>query len=365
MFDTVPTNLPVEPAPKPAPAPVVPPVPVAPPLPPASASPTPNTGAMPKTGKEPEDIFSGIQAMTPKPTVSGAPMSASAPAHSMKAIIFSLFGVVLVLGAIGGGVWYFFFRVTDPTPIEITDQTAQTPIIEKPPVMIQEAPVTQPPAGTNIPAPGTATGSDIVPITIPSSTTPETATLAPTEAPKAVVATAGIDSDVDGLTDVEESLYGTNPDVKDTDGDGYSDGSEVIGLYSPLLKGKAITTDRSVEAVTFSGMSFLIPSVWKFTNENDQGGMLTTGAGTQISFQLMSYSATSTISNIFPSDLPTSAKKTKSGLAYQLSPSGKTAYVISSKGDVMFRIAYDLHQDPTDEFETTLQMILNSLTASK
>lgn len=42
------------------------------------------------------------------------------------------------------------------------------------------------------------------------------------------------DSDQDGLSNDEEKLYGTNPNVKDSDGDGYSDGVEVESGYDPL-----------------------------------------------------------------------------------------------------------------------------------
>lgn len=42
------------------------------------------------------------------------------------------------------------------------------------------------------------------------------------------------DADQDGLSNDEEKLYGTNPSVKDTDGDGYSDGVEVESGYDPL-----------------------------------------------------------------------------------------------------------------------------------
>lgn len=44
----------------------------------------------------------------------------------------------------------------------------------------------------------------------------------------------GQDSDNDGLTDLEEEIYGTDPLNPDTDGDGYTDGWELINLYSPI-----------------------------------------------------------------------------------------------------------------------------------
>ncbi len=42
------------------------------------------------------------------------------------------------------------------------------------------------------------------------------------------------DSDTDGLSDDEEKIYGTDPEVADTDGDGYSDGVEIEGGFDPL-----------------------------------------------------------------------------------------------------------------------------------
>lgn len=43
-----------------------------------------------------------------------------------------------------------------------------------------------------------------------------------------------VDSDQDGLSNEEERLYKTDPNKRDTDGDGYSDGVEVASGYDPL-----------------------------------------------------------------------------------------------------------------------------------
>lgn len=43
-----------------------------------------------------------------------------------------------------------------------------------------------------------------------------------------------LDSDQDGLSNVEEKMYGTDPYNPDTDGDGYTDGAEVKSGYDPL-----------------------------------------------------------------------------------------------------------------------------------
>lgn len=50
---------------------------------------------------------------------------------------------------------------------------------------------------------------------------------------------SSVDTDNDGLTDVEEDLYGTDAKKADTDADGYADGHEIENNYNPLIKGNA------------------------------------------------------------------------------------------------------------------------------
>lgn len=46
---------------------------------------------------------------------------------------------------------------------------------------------------------------------------------------------ASLDSDKDGITDYDEvNIYKTNPFSADTDGDGFTDGAEILGGYDPL-----------------------------------------------------------------------------------------------------------------------------------
>jgi len=48
-----------------------------------------------------------------------------------------------------------------------------------------------------------------------------------------------VDSDQDKLTTAEETSFQTDKNNKDTDGDGFSDGEEVLNLYSPIGANKA------------------------------------------------------------------------------------------------------------------------------
>jgi lipoprotein-anchoring transpeptidase ErfK/SrfK len=50
-----------------------------------------------------------------------------------------------------------------------------------------------------------------------------------------------IDQDKDGLADEQEvAIYGTDPTVADTDGDGFADGEEITNNYSPLAGNKTV-----------------------------------------------------------------------------------------------------------------------------
>lgn len=71
-----------------------------------------------------------------------------------------------------------------------------------------------------------------------------------------IVARADKDSDDDGLLDWEEELWGTNPNLKDSDGDGTDDGAEVKANRHParaapddiLPKGSAMTLKESIDS---------------------------------------------------------------------------------------------------------------------
>lgn len=73
-----------------------------------------------------------------------------------------------------------------------------------------------------------------------SSSAPETANeeAVATENNKKIDET--LDSDNDGLTDVDEAKYGTDPYNRDSDGDGFTDGEEVKNGFNPLGPGKLI-----------------------------------------------------------------------------------------------------------------------------
>ncbi|MCX6745573.1 MAG: hypothetical protein NTX00_00975 [Candidatus Parcubacteria bacterium] len=83
---------------------------------------------------------------------------------------------------------------------------------------------------------------------------------------------SSLDSDSDGLTDVEEEIYGTEKRKPDTDGDGYLDGAEVINLFNPKVGGGALL-ETSGLVNKYSNPLFnyeiLQPSIW-LAKPNDE-----------------------------------------------------------------------------------------------
>ncbi len=75
---------------------------------------------------------------------------------------------------------------------------------------------------------------------------------------------AAKDSDTDGLPDWQESLYGTNPAVADTDGDGVSDGE---AARSGLLTTQRFLTDAGQTPVSVNDIPGITPAPGTLTEE--------------------------------------------------------------------------------------------------
>jgi len=65
------------------------------------------------------------------------------------------------------------------------------------------------------------------------------------------------DDDLDGLSNAEEVIYGSRPQVSDTDGDTYTDGDEVENGYDPIVAGSTRLSDRDNQSVTIRYFSWL------------------------------------------------------------------------------------------------------------
>lgn len=157
--------------------------------------------------------------VAPRPAATSMKPSVQPPKKT-KTILFALVGVVVLLVA-GIAVWWFALR-TAPQPM---------PVIVPPPPVIEAIP--EPPV-----------------VEVVATTTPEIAVVPEVVKPPAETLIPNhdfrnsIDEDVDGLTDIEEELWGTNGAATDSDSDTFADAVEIANLYNPA----GVTPERLVEA---------------------------------------------------------------------------------------------------------------------
>lgn len=84
-----------------------------------------------------------------------------------------------------------------------------------------------------------------------------------------------VDTDKDGLSDLEEIVFKTSKDIKDTDGDGFNDLSEVLNKYNPSGNGKIIENVGLREYVNEKyKYAMYIPRDWKLENVDGEKSII-------------------------------------------------------------------------------------------
>ena len=181
--------------------------------------------------------------------------------------------------------------------------------------------------------------------------------------------TSAEDTDNDGLTNVEEAIYGTNPNKPDTDEDGFSDGLEVANLYNPLgFKPVKLLDSGKVKAYvnpTYN-YSVLSPLAWvvQALDANNEQVMLSSDTGEFVEILVEDNPLKLSVTDwylgqspgVSPSDLKTVT--TKDGMKGILSPDGLAAYFPWE--DRIFVVYYNIGLKTDVSFFTTFKMIINS-----
>jgi hypothetical protein len=188
----------------------------------------------------------------------------------------------------------------------------------------------------------------------------------PPEAPK--LPPAGLDTDSDGLSDLEEALFNTNSRNPDTDGDGFLDGNEVFHLYNPggRAPGKMLDAKLVKPVNGTVGWNMLIPVAWTIT-QNVDGTIATVSSGHGEAFKLTIEDNPKQLTIVdwyLASHLDVQASqimeyRSKQGYTGIIGADMLTTYI--PWGDRVFVYAYLLDDQPFINFRTTYSMMLNSL----
>lgn len=192
----------------------------------------------------------------------------------------------------------------------------------------------------------------------------------PPEQPK--LPPAGLDTDSDGLTDLEESLYGTEPRNPDADGDGFLDGNEVFHLYNPNGQAPARLLDLAlIKAVDARiGWVISIPSPWTVTMDTPDGSKATIDSKHGETF-IVTVEENPTKKPIVEWYLDSHPGITATQILQYRSKGGYTGIIGADLlttyipwGDKVFTFTYDLDGQSFINFRTTYAMMLNSLMLS-
>ncbi len=378
MFDSVPTNLPVEPPKPPA-------------TPAAVNAPTPSAGINVSGTKEPEDIFADIQepGMAQRVPEISAAMPPSAPSRPLLKIGLAIGIPVAVLG-LGLGGWFAYQKYFAPkgnlvlpqieeqnAVLPVTsapDQTQQTPNpFPKPDedqmaaaqatISMMQGQASQAQAQAEMLAAQASGTSENLPqgMLSPTGTAEQAGPTAGTAEPETLPATnpaiplpdqivnqdlpKGTDTDGDGLTNAEELALGTDISKKDTDGDGFEDGSELGSGYDPLSKGNKIGQSTGIKEETIGDLTIFVPKTWE--RQAGMGGTVVVKTGTPSTFSL----SMSTFANggtlmdwVVAQNLGTmvtdyETSKSADGFEVVYSKNGLTAWMLQGNTVTMFRYA--------------------------
>lgn len=182
---------------------------------------------------------------------------------------------------------------------------------------------------------------------------------------------AGLDTDSDGLTDLEEPIYGTNSNDPDTDHDSFLDGNEVFHLYNPAsgVNAKLLDTGivKSVESPI--GWSIYVPVTWKSTVSSDgMTASFETGRGEKFVILMHRNKDRKSLMDWYLGDHPgvlssqLIAITTKSGMSGLESENKLHTYF--SWDDWILDLQYDLDGQPFVNYRQTYEMMKNSLRLS-
>lgn len=265
---------------------------------------------------------------------SSAPTTSSARSSRDKWIFFSITGVLFLI-VLGGSIWYFTrgLRPAAPIPASVPAQNEIPPLISEPPV---------------VPVPEVSAPSEP-----PAEPTPSS------------------DADNDGLTQVEEVLYGSQPTVPDTDSDGFLDGHETLNLYNPSgiaperLEDTGFVT-RFKHPIYF--YEFLYPKLWRILPEASARDLsFQSATGESIAISVMDNP-----NNISPRDFAVQTApgpgaeisdwtSNKANVAGVLIKEAGGLRGVFGNGGLIYAVHYATPEGTAPAYLRTFEMMLNSL----
>ena len=185
--------------------------------------------------------------------------------------------------------------------------------------------------------------------------------------PVVITPSMGLDSDGDQLTDIEENIYQTKATLADTDGDGYTDATEILNFYDPLdPEGRLINSGLTdLYQNPDYNYSVVYPAAWvvRSLTVDSSEIIFTSNTGEFIEIIIQENPLSLSALNWYLSQNPTIDSTTLETLVIDGFPAvqtkdGLTTYL--SVGSNIYIIAYNIGAQQQMYFYTTYQLLLRS-----
>lgn len=182
----------------------------------------------------------------------------------------------------------------------------------------------------------------------------------------------GTDSDLDGLTDKEELMLGSNSNSSDSDGDGYADLSELENLYNPNGAGK-ITANQNVANYTsaINKYNLIYPKSWPIMTSNGDSSVIFKSPDNHFIQTIIQPNANKeTIESWYSSQFEAAAISDLnkiSSAAWQgiKSEDGLTVYLADFENNNIYTITYNIGADNILEYKNIFNTLVKSFSVSE
>jgi hypothetical protein len=181
---------------------------------------------------------------------------------------------------------------------------------------------------------------------------------------------SGPDADSDGLTDIEETtIYMSNPNNTDTDGDSFSDGNEVLHLFDPIKPSPALLKDSPnirTSNNAAEGYTALTPASWSERGVGKDQYFVDAPSGEFFEILATDKPQTQSIMDWYLATSPdakagdvTQFKTYKAHLNAVRSADRLTAYI--DLGNEVLTVTYNPNGNTDYNFLTTFEMVIASI----
>jgi hypothetical protein len=306
--------------------------------------------------------------------------SAQGSGFSLKVLIPLL--VLVLVFSIVVVVYAFREQLFSPTQVSVVNVPANETQVNAPAVVANVAPINEAvdqltltnrsmndnAATVNVGVNIGATTNTVTSIVNAQNDNNNIAPIAPPSGASATEEALARDVDGDSLTAAEEQLWGTNPTFADTDGDGFFDGQEILGGFSPLRQNErlAVGTEISVQSIPEQGYTITYPIGLLFRRVDDAGAgvILTTSTGEYFEITAQANAAGLTAAQwyqrIDPTVNLTQMRRIRlSGVEAVVSKDGRAVYV--PHAGKMITLVYVLGNRTSELYKTTFTFIYSSL----